>query len=259
GPIYLVAGGSVTRLRYGSPGDSGATYETDTAGSVVVSHLAGPGGLLADYTPGATTYMFADPHGSVVGQTDAAGTVTNRFTYDEYGNGAAPADGYGWLGTNRKKTDPGAGVLVMGARGYDPGTGRFLQRDPVEGGSANDYDYVSGDPVNQFDLQGTICWRCAGRHLKSAAKKVGRGLASCARDPDGCVTNAKIAISPLIAAGATVAVGAGLVAACATILGCVVALPVLGGGVVAGSYATYRLAKKVWFGKDRHKAYRRHE
>ncbi|HZN15115.1 MAG TPA: PA14 domain-containing protein, partial [Acidimicrobiales bacterium] len=41
GPIYLVAGGSVTRLRYGSPGDSGATYETDTAGSVVVSHLAG--------------------------------------------------------------------------------------------------------------------------------------------------------------------------------------------------------------------------
>jgi len=25
----------------------------------------------------------------------------------------------------------------------------------VEGGSANDYDYVSGDPVNGFDLNGT--------------------------------------------------------------------------------------------------------
>lgn len=25
---------------------------------------------------------------------------------------------------------------------------------PVEGGSANDYDYVSGDPVNNLDLDG---------------------------------------------------------------------------------------------------------
>lgn len=37
------------------------------------------------------------------------------------------------------------------------GGSRFLEVDPVEGGSANDYDYVAGDPVNQFDLDGQLC------------------------------------------------------------------------------------------------------
>ncbi len=28
---------------------------------------------------------------------------------------------------------------------------------PVEGGSANDYDYAMGDPLNRFDLEGEAC------------------------------------------------------------------------------------------------------
>ncbi len=47
------------------------------------------------------------------------------------------------------------------------GGSRFLQTDPVEGGSANDYDYTNADPVNDFDLAGT--WS-----LKKFFKKVGR-------------------------------------------------------------------------------------
>jgi RHS repeat-associated protein len=35
----------------------------------------------------------------------------------------------------------------MGARPYNPATGRFLQTDPGEGGSCDSYEYVCGDPV----------------------------------------------------------------------------------------------------------------
>lgn len=34
------------------------------------------------------------------------------------------------------------------------GGSRFLETDPIEGGSANDYDYVEGDPINNLDLDG---------------------------------------------------------------------------------------------------------
>ncbi|MCU1485213.1 MAG: repeat-containing protein [Actinomycetia bacterium] len=44
----------------------------------------------------------------------------------------------------------------MGVRLYDPALGRFLEVDPIKGGSCNDYDYVCGDPVNGYDLGGTM-------------------------------------------------------------------------------------------------------
>ena len=42
----------------------------------------------------------------------------------------------------------------MGARSYVPQLGRFLQPDPVPGGSANAYAYTFGDPVNTSDPSG---------------------------------------------------------------------------------------------------------
>jgi hypothetical protein len=42
----------------------------------------------------------------------------------------------------------------MGERVYTPQLGRFLQVDPIPGGSANNYDYVDQNPVNGKDLQG---------------------------------------------------------------------------------------------------------
>lgn len=95
----------------------------------------------------------------------AAPTDTGPATWTEsteYGlprDPAAPQPRYGWLGAHQRNTgDALAQLTLMGARLYNPTTGRFLSTNPVPGGSCNDYDYVCADPVNSTDLDGN--WRC---------------------------------------------------------------------------------------------------
>jgi len=63
----------------------------------------------------------------------------------------------------------------MGVRPYDPDLGRFMSVDPVEGGSANDYDYAVQDPVNAYDLNGKWVQQCL-RYCAAGARAVFRFL-----------------------------------------------------------------------------------
>jgi RHS repeat-associated protein len=151
--VQSTVSGTTTRMRYGAPGDSGANYETNASGTVTQSHLAG----LADYAGGVPTYTLMNPHGDVAIILNQAGAVTSVSLYDEYGNpeGSTGLREFGYLGSNEKVTDANTGTILMGLRRYRPQTGRFLQVDPVDGGSCNDYDDVCADPINSVDLNGT--------------------------------------------------------------------------------------------------------
>ncbi|MFJ8473220.1 DNRLRE domain-containing protein [Kitasatospora sp. NPDC094011] len=171
GSTWTVSGGRTNH--YGSDGDSPRWI---AEGATASRNVTGASGDLAALVSGtAVTLQLANLHGDVTLQlpldTSVAPTVLD---YDEYGQPRAgqPAVRYGWTGAKLRSAEtPGGGLVLMGVRLYNGATGRFLSVDPVYGGNANAYDYVSADPLNRFDLDGRVCWSCGWKRAKSFASK----------------------------------------------------------------------------------------
>ncbi|MGV9244594.1 DNRLRE domain-containing protein [Streptomyces sp. NPDC003710] len=150
---------------YGADGDSPDWTAEDTSGTVSRDVQGPDGGLAALTSKTATTVdtvlQLTDIHGDVIAQLplDTSQAVV-ALAYDEYGNAedATPATRYGWLGGKQRSSETVTGATLMGVRLYDPTAGRFLQMDPVPGGNANAYDYVSADPLGGYDLDGKWGW-----------------------------------------------------------------------------------------------------
>jgi RHS repeat-associated protein len=134
-----------------------AVNATATAWSRYVSGM--DGNLAAiDKSNGQVILQLTNLHGDVVGDVISDPNATKprqTFETDEFG---VPrqfnALRYSWLGGKQRATELRSGVIQMGVRSYVPTLGRFLQTDPVKGGSANAYEYGFGDCVNNFDLDG---------------------------------------------------------------------------------------------------------
>ncbi|MFC7550750.1 polymorphic toxin-type HINT domain-containing protein [Plantactinospora sp. GCM10030261] len=119
--------------------------------------------LLGQSTDGGTSLRtLSNPHGDVTRLVDdRAGKVTWSTGFDPFGTpvgttGTAPPAPVGF---QAMYTDPLTGLVDMGARHYDPGTGRFTQSDTVIGAlgnpiSLNRYLYANADPVSLFDPDG---------------------------------------------------------------------------------------------------------
>lgn len=92
-------------------------------------------------------------HGDLAAEADQAGSRTGQYRFDAFGQPRAtttitgPSLFEGFTGVWGEKLDPASGLVEMDVRPYDPALGRFYSVDPVDGGSANHYDYALQDPV----------------------------------------------------------------------------------------------------------------
>ncbi|WP_078093806.1 RHS repeat-associated core domain-containing protein [Streptomyces sp. fd1-xmd] len=150
---------------YGCDCDNPRWITEDTTSGAVTRNVAGLTGGMAATTSktGDTVLMFTNVHGdtNLIVPLDTTKSPT-LVDSDEFGQpkatGSAAAR-YGWLGNYQRSAETTNGAILMGARLYNPNTGRFLSLDPVYGGNANAYIYPA-DPLNMYDLTGlySVSW-----------------------------------------------------------------------------------------------------
>jgi RHS repeat-associated protein len=101
--------------------------------------------------------LHADHQGSLIAQSNPAGTVLRKYTYSPFGESTdLPTQGGSTIGYTGQRFDAETGLYYYMARHYNPATGRFLQPDPLGyGPGMNLYGYVHNDPVNRTDPAGT--------------------------------------------------------------------------------------------------------
>jgi RHS repeat-associated protein len=210
--------GLLTAITGGTAGDSHFVYDAD-------------GSLLLEKDPGATTLYLPGEQITLTGQTTSGiryypmpgggvayrtglGSAYGFEITDQHGTPFLTLDNTAQIATWRqltpfgaprgavvpwvdnrgfldKPTDTSTGLTIIGAREYDPGTGRFISLDPILEASSpqqlNGYTYATDNPVTQSDPTGLML--CADNlcgsvqflehHTSSASSGGGGGGGIC--------------------------------------------------------------------------------
>jgi RHS repeat-associated protein len=162
----------------------------------------GVGGLLCE-THGSTPYYPTyDGNGNVSEYLNVDGSTAAHFEYDAYGNTVVTANPSGVLFSYRfstKPVDPLTGLYYYGYRWFDPMTGRWPSRDPIEEeGGVNLYGFVGNNGVNLIDRLGLITeeelwqkWLKENANDCEMLKKRARQFAENAKKWEEALRNAK--------------------------------------------------------------------
>ena len=152
--------------------DKGIKFVYD--GSSLIAETDSSDNIIAWYTPGIcesrlesgvwnTYYYHSDGQGTTRELTDSLQRLTDAYAYTSWGEDvgqlrpsndpAKPANPLRYVGKEGYYTDTDTGLMLLGARYYDPLIGRFISQDPSRDGM-NWYAYCGNDPVNATDASG---------------------------------------------------------------------------------------------------------
>jgi len=108
---------------------------------------------------GRSYYYLYDRLGSIIGLSDGADSPEASYLYDPWGNAVGGDDGEikNPFRYTAREADAESGLYYYRARYYDPQSGRFLSRDPIDAaGILHPYAYVQNDPLNGTDPLGLL-------------------------------------------------------------------------------------------------------
>lgn len=164
--VYTADGDRLIRREAGTttvylPGGQELTYTTDTGVKAGTRYYYFNGQTVAVRTGpghGDVTTLVSDPHGTAQIAVDNADNQLTRRYFDPYGQPLT--DGTDWAGDHGfldKPTDD-TGLTHIGARYYDPTTGRFISVDPIMDLSDpqqwQGYAYANNNPITYSDPSG---------------------------------------------------------------------------------------------------------
>jgi RHS repeat-associated protein len=102
-------------------------------------------------------YPLTDALGSVIGYTNAAGTLQTQYSYQPYGQSTRTGTATSNMQTFTGREEDSNGLMFYRARYYMPATGRFISQDPIGiAGGINTYAYVAGNPISAGDPSGLV-------------------------------------------------------------------------------------------------------
>jgi RHS repeat-associated protein len=136
-------------------------YNPATGVKTTTRYYAVAGLTVAMRTTSAVTWLFSDGHGTTTTTLDAASQAVSTRYFDPYGAARGAAAG-SWPAAMTRGfvggVDDPTGLVHIGAREYDPGTGRFISTDPVvdpqHPQTLDSYAYSGDNPVTNSDPSG---------------------------------------------------------------------------------------------------------
>ncbi|GIL26348.1 RHS repeat-associated core domain-containing protein [Actinocatenispora comari] len=165
---YLYDAGGSQLIRHDPDGTAtlwlpdGTELHADTAGTVTgTRYYSFDGATIGVRTPAGISWLIADQVGTDSVQVDATTrAATYRYT-DPFGTARSTLPD--WIGDHGFVggiINADTGLTTLGARQYDPDTGRFISADPIADPSdpqqLNGYAYANNSPITHADPTGQL-------------------------------------------------------------------------------------------------------